>query len=153
MSARPAIVLALLSASIASASAQTIVGDWVTSTDDTVHVSSSNTRYVGTFTSGPYASKMAMAVVPTATGQYSGNLFRYRGSTRPTQVKARIRSGQLSFDACFTDADAYACTTIETWRREFRRPSPLPPVIRDGIRKPAPPLVILRPDIRMQGTR
>lgn len=153
MIARAALVLAVLSASVASAPAQTIVGDWVTGTNDMVRVSVSNSRFIGYFTSGPYSGKGALAVIETAPGRYSGHRLIYQGGTKRQSVKARISSGRLVLDACFSDADASACTTVETWRREVRRPPQMPPVIRDGIRKPAPPPVILRPDMHQQRIR
>ncbi|MBS7696205.1 hypothetical protein [Chelatococcus sp. YT9] len=152
MIARPAIVLALLFAGVASAPAQTITGDWLTSRDNTVRVSSSNGRYVGTFTSGPNSGKMAMAVLSTAPGQYSGKLFNHQGGTGPMDVKANIRSGQLNLVACTSFDDGYACLTVETWRRALQRPPQLAPAIRDEIRKPMPRPVIRQPDIRLQRT-
>jgi len=153
MIARAAFVLAFMAASVASAAAQSITGDWLTSTDAKVRVSSSNGRYVGTFTSGPYSGERALNVTGTGNGRYKGQLFRYRGSTRPMNVRGALSSNQLLLDSCADYDDGYGCLNIARWQRaRIQLPPHLSPAIKDEIRKPKPPPVIRKPGLHLKRT-
>jgi hypothetical protein len=132
-----------------SASAQSISGRWIDHRDEIVEVSQSGSDYRGHYRTGSDNGRLALEVRSTGNGGYEGQRYAYADGQRVSHVTVTMGSNGLQLKHCFGPDSRPRCMT-ETWRREMRRPVQLPPVIRDGIRKPQPPPVIRRPELRKQ---
>lgn len=140
--------LAVLISSTPS-SAQSIGGRWLDRQDQIVEVSQSGSEYRGHYRTGPNNGKLALQVRSSGDGSYEGQRFAYADGQRVSHVTVTMGGSGLQLKHCFGSDRRPRCMT-ETWHREVRQPPQLTPAIRDSIRKPAPPPVILRPEIRKQ---
>jgi hypothetical protein len=129
--------------------AQSISGAWIDGHNQIVEVSKSGFEYLGHYGSGPDNGRLALQIRPDGKGGYKGKWIVYSGGPRVHQVSAMLSGSGLELKWCTGPARRPHCHG-ETWRRQLQRPPKLPPLLKDGIRKPNPPPVIRRPDLRQQ---
>lgn len=151
MFSRPVLAFTALLTAMSAAPAQSITGFWVDPDNNLVHVNASSAQYRGVFSSGPAKDHVALVVTADGQGAFKGRRYTYEARDSSHDVTARFVSGALQILVCGETAQGGWCKEDQTWQRQplTFQVQKLPPKIRDEIRKPKPPPVIRRPDVKL----